>query len=89
MHPHSGRLFVGFLAGAFFFVECHFGPKTRVFMIFHQNEPKMIPKGRIIARIGILDPPSANGALLCSGGAAGVALPGEGVGGVNLRVTSF
>ena len=38
------------------FFLCHFCSKTRLFMIFHQNDPKMIPKRRIIARIGILDP---------------------------------
>ena len=43
-HPHSGRLFVGFLAGAFVFFECHFCPKTRILMIFDKNESKMISK---------------------------------------------
>ena len=55
--PHSGRLFVGFLAGAFFFCfESDFCRKTRILMICHQNDLKMISKPRIIARNGILDP---------------------------------
>ena len=55
--PHSGRLFVGFLAGAFFSLfECHFCPKTHILVIFHQNDPKMILTSRMIARNGILDP---------------------------------
>ncbi len=29
---------------------------TVFLMIVHQNDPKMIPKRRIIARTGILDP---------------------------------
>ena len=33
VHPHSGRLFVGFLAGAFFFVESHFWEKTCFFVV--------------------------------------------------------
>ena len=50
---HPGR-------GLFFFFESHFFGKNMIFsdfsMIFHQNDPKMIPKRGIIARTGILDP---------------------------------
>ena len=54
---HSGRLFAGFMAGAFFcFFECHFCSKSRIFIFFEQNDSTMISKSRIIARNSILDP---------------------------------
>ena len=43
-HPHSGRLFVGFLAGALFSFLHGFWAKTADLMIFHQKSRKLTVK---------------------------------------------